>query len=56
MTTSEKQITIIKEWLSFSLKNQMELQKECDPLEFPTWNKGYLEALRDLEEIINDNK
>lgn len=40
------------QWLDFAIENQYGLEKEHEGLEFPQWNKGYLESLLDVKEEI----
>lgn len=45
-----KKIDPFKNWLDFAIENQRELHQEHIGIEFPEWNKGYLEALLDARQ------
>jgi hypothetical protein len=42
----------IKEWLDFAIKSQEQLKIENDYIQFPQWNAGYLEALKNMKVIV----
>jgi hypothetical protein len=47
-------INKIKGWVDFYIKNQQELKTEHDAsIPFPEWNKGYMEALKDMRAEIS---
>lgn len=43
---------LVKNWMEFSILNQEELKNEYKGIEFPQWNKGYLECLEDLRRFV----
>lgn len=46
----DKKTDPFKDWLEFGIENQKQLQLEnTGPYQFPEWNKGYLEALLDVQ-------
>ena len=49
-----KKLDPFKDWLDFAIENQEELKKENTmTYHFPEWNKGYLEALLDVQGRYN---
>jgi len=46
----------LEEWLNNAILNQQEIVKECEKFEVPLWNRGYMEALKDIQTIINCHK
>jgi hypothetical protein len=49
-------INSLQNWIDNAILNQLELQNENGDLPFPAWNKGYLEALRDVHAVLVDLK
>ena len=43
----------LKKWLHFAILNQEQLKTEYVFIEFPDWNTGYLEALKDMKKLLN---
>ncbi len=53
LLTNEHHIKALSERLDFMIENQEQLKVENKPMEFPEWNKGYLEALTDMRKELN---
>lgn len=49
-------INSLQGWIDNAILNQLELKVENGDLPFPEWNKGYLEALRDMHAVLVDLK
>lgn len=46
----------LTEFVKRSIASQEQLKNEHGMLPFPEWNKGYLEALVDIQALLNDSE